>query len=269
MTDQQNPPLNEAPQPNLVPPKPTSFEQPSAQQGYQQAPAQQNYQQPSQPETQLYQQSLQQTQQETPSGVVGSDEVYPTPPPEQMYVPEQQYAQQPYQSTQPYPYPYQQQPYQQGYGQPTYQQPQEQQYQQPYQPQQPYQQSSQPQQYQQYQQAQPYQQPYPQQYQQPYQMQVPVPGPYGQQAQQGMGRMLVANRFGLYLTFAILEILFCGGLLAIPALVFAVRMNTAYQQGSTALYEQSRSASFKWLIAAGCIGLAVNILYAIFLFGDI
>ncbi|MDR1089341.1 MAG: hypothetical protein LBL23_08760 [Coriobacteriales bacterium] len=82
-----------------------------------------------------------------------------------------------------------------------------------------------------------------------------------------MSPLLVTNKFSLYFTLSILEILFCGGLIAVVPLVCATKMNSAYRQGNAALYERNRSLTFKWLVAAGCIGLVANIAYAFLLFG--
>ncbi len=225
-----------------------------------------------------------------------ADEVYPTPAPEPASVPQyipqpwqqqpyQQFVPQPYVQVNPYSQPYQPQPYQ---PQPLYQQ-------QPYQLQEQYQQSvavplPQPQPLQA--QSQPqlqYQQPA-SQFQQSYQggqttfSQAFAPqdassssyggqhayqyAAYPPQWQQGANQLLQSNSFILYFVLAILEILFCGGPFAIPALIYAVLMNGAYGRGDGAGYTQMRKATRIWLIVAFCIGVVVYIAYFMITAGE-
>lgn len=76
----------------------------------------------------------------------------------------------------------------------------------------------------------------------------------------------MANRFGVYLTLSILEILFCSGVLAIPALVYAVMMNTAHKEGNTAQFVRYRNNSRAWLVAAFILGLLILTLYYFLLY---
>lgn len=76
------------------------------------------------------------------------------------------------------------------------------------------------------------------------------------------------NKFGLYLTLAILEVLFCGGVFAIPAIVYAAMMNTSYNSGNRFLYQRNRRTCRMWLIIALVIGIIANALYGFILFSD-
>ena len=131
-------------------------------------------------------------------------------------------------------------------------------------------------------QQQPYAQPLqpqvpPMQYQQ-----YPQPGAVGMQAgvqyqqyQQGaVGQEVLGqaslqqalpNKFGLFLALSILSLVFCGCVFAIPALIYAIKMNTAFKQGDEALYAKRRKACTIWLVVAFLLGLIMNIAYIVYL----
>jgi len=131
----------------------------------------------------------------------------------------------------PYAQPYQQQPYQQPYQQqpPVYQQQPD--YQQP-----------------------PHYQQQPDSQQQPYYQQ-----PYYQQQGYQAPREQFASNHTLFLVLSILSVLLCGGVFAIPALVFAIKMNSAHKIGDKMAYDKAKKNSLIWLIVAVCIGLIANI----------
>lgn len=85
--------------------------------------------------------------------------------------------------------------------------------------------------------------------------------PAQQAGQQGGNRQPLINNYTSYLVLGILEILFCGGLLGIPAIVYAGMMNTAYTQGNGTLYVHYRKVARVWLIVGLVLGLIVNIWY--------
>jgi len=211
------------------------------------------------------------------------DQVYPTPLPKQEATSSEQFYQQPYQQAYTQQQPYQQQaPYQQPYQQ---QSPYGQPNQQPYQQQSPYgQPNQQPSPYEQpYQQQSPYQQPVeppsypipvqpvdpplqggqaePNQYQPFYQ-----PQPYHQQQQQWqqpyqLSGQQISNQFALYLVLSILALLFLSWPFAIPAIINATRMNTAFKQGNREGYFKARKQCRIWLIVSLCIGIiAISVL---------
>ena len=302
MTEQQEPIFGSPEQGNLVPPKPTGGEQPFAPQEIsspmqqyslpQTYSTEQQYQQPmQQPYKQPYQQPMQAQQQPegNPLAYIDTSKVYPTPAPEQELTPAQQYYQtavQPYQQVQQ-PYQQVQQPYQQ------VQQP----YQQTFQPQQPYQQQVQGQTVQPAEPVLPYQTPVqpPQAgapYQAPVQPSQPVPQyqPYqqgGQNVQYPMSQQPVApqpyyqqqwqpeavqlaqsSRFGLYLVLGILAFFFCGGPFAIPAIVYAFMMKSAYNQGNAELFISRKKTCRIWLIVSFGVGMLINILFALAIFSS-
>jgi len=133
----------------------------------------------------------------------------------------------------PTPMPEQANPYEQPLPQP---------YQQPF-PQQTYQQPFPPQPYQ----GQPYQQ-------QPFQQQ-----PFYQQPGYQMPEQVQSNGFALHLTLAIISFLLCGGLLAVPAAIFAIRMDGTYKRGFWGEYLKARKTCRIWLIVAFSLGLLANI----------
>jgi len=168
------------------------------------------------------------------------DQVYPTPPPEQ-FDPYGQVYPQPYQV--PFQQPYQQQtPYQQSYQYP-YQLPN---YQIPIQPATP---SSQGGQY------------------SPDQQQFFQPQPYYPPGQQWPSRgyqipePTFTNNYHTYLVLSILSIIICGGVFAIPALVYANKMNTAFKFGNKEEYLKAKKLSLTWLIVAVCLGIVFSILF--------
>lgn len=248
MADQQYPPPTQQPQTFLVPPKPT---------GQENAPAP-TYQ-PNQP----YQQPQQQGSTSAP---IDTNKVYPTPEIRPAEVPLPQYypqAGQPYQQQQGYPQAGQQPaPGQQPVpGQQTYPLPV-----QPAQPgaqNQPYPQGGPTPPSQQVGQTSSYPTIPPQPYQQPQQQ------PQQQQWQQGQTQLPASSGFGVTLFLSIVAILFCGGLLAVPALVFAFPMNTAYKQRNVPLYYRYRRNSRIWLIVAVCVGIVVNIIYVTMLMNGV
>jgi len=259
MTEQYPLPPEQTPPANLVPPKPTISDPPivfgSPYPTAEQSTAPQAFGQTVSPDGSLSQVSI--------------DQVYPTPPPEQVppvqqfyqQQPPQQYYQQPYEQglpQQPLEQPFQQQPYQQPYQQPPYEQPF-----QPVPPQAgpPNQQLPTPPYEQPFQQAgQPYQQPY----QQPFQQAPNQNLPYQQPWQYGNTPLPQTNNFVLFLILSIISFLFCGGLIAVPAFVSALQMNTAYKQGNGELYLKHKKSSRTWLIIAFCVGAVVNVLYLVF-----
>lgn len=257
--DQQSPPPHQAPPHYLVPPKP-SAEYPFAA-PLQEPQFQQPYQQPYQAQQPFQQQPYQQG--DVPPQFNNSG-VYPTPAPEQAYppylypYPTQQGGQSSYTAQQQYQQqaPSQQYSQQQAPGQPMHQI--------PVQPVQPGAQSPQ------------YPYPLPQGGQAPHnaQQQYQPQGnqnPYLQQPQQwhqdGSQRPLT-NSFASYLTLGILAVLFCGGIFAIPSLVYTTMMNTAYKQGNGALYLMHKKTSLVWLIVAFCLGLVANIFLFVSALGD-
>jgi len=52
---------------------------------------------------------------------------------------------------------------------------------------------------------------------------------------------------------------------AIPAIVFALKMNTAHKQGKMKKYQKAKKLSLIWLIVAVCLGIISTILYFLLL----
>jgi len=191
------------------------------------------------------------------STAISLDQVYPTPPPDQADLLFGQVYPQPYQP----PYPQQtswQQPYQQS------------DYPIPVQPADPYLQGGQNSPYQQGNfyppgAGHPYQQqPQPHYQQQPYYQ----PQQQWQQPPQQMPGQQLTNSFALYLTLSILALLLFSWIFAIPAIVYATRMNTAYKQGNWPKYLKDRKTCRTWLIVSICVGI-VALLYLFVIFPNL
>lgn len=85
-------------------------------------------------------------------------------------------------------------------------------------------------------------------YQQPYQYGAPT----------------VSNKFSLFLTLSILELVLLGALLAIVPLVYSVMMNNSYKMGDIDTYLKQKKVAKIWLIVVLCVGVVFGILGAIF-----
>ncbi|MCL2529635.1 MAG: CD225/dispanin family protein [Coriobacteriia bacterium] len=219
--------------------QPNLYQQPYQQQSPYAQPNQQPYQQQSlyaQPNQQPYQQQSPYAQPNQQPYQQQSPYAQPNQQPYQKQSPYAQPNQQPYQQQSPYALPNQQQS---PYGQPSYPIPV-----QPVNPSLPGGQAPQNQQ-QSFYQPQPYHQPQ-QQWQQPYQQ-------HGQQ---------ITNQFGLYLTLSILAFLLLTWPFAIPAIVNAVRMNTAFKKGDRDTYLSAKKQCRIWLI----VSLVVGVILITFLF---
>lgn len=181
----------------------------------------------------------------------GSQDEAPQQPVQQQ-VNAQPAAQQPVQSQQP-----QQQYAQQQYGQQPQQQYAQQQYAQPQygQSQQQYTQQAYGQQPQQQYAQQPYGQP---QYAQPqYQYSQVYAQPQGVNA---------TNDTGTYIALSILELIFCGWLLAIVPLVYSAQYKDAFTMGDVMKAEEKRVKARNWLIATLIVGISVPLILVVFLF---
>lgn len=101
----------------------------------------------------------------------------------------------------------------------------------------------------------PYQPPY---QQQPYQQQA-YQQQYQQQQYQQQPYVEVPDRSTMYIVLSILEILFCGGLIAIIPLVFSVQYKTAFSNGDMVSAKAREKSARIWLIVALCVGIVALI----------
>jgi hypothetical protein len=103
------------------------------------------------------------------------------------------------------------------------------------------------------------------------------PGQYGQYGQGQYGQGQYGNPYGApqtpgygygpmppgsvktYLVESILLLLFCGGLFAIPAIVYAAQVNSKLQMGDYQGAVASSENAKKWCLIALAIGLTCNV----------
>lgn len=69
-----------------------------------------------------------------------------------------------------------------------------------------------------------------------------------------------SNSFVVYVVLALIEFVLCNALLAIPAIVYSVKMNTAYTAGNLAQYLKYRKTARIWLVITLCVGIVANII---------
>jgi Interferon-induced transmembrane protein len=63
-----------------------------------------------------------------------------------------------------------------------------------------------------------------------------------------------------YLVESIISLICCGGLFAIPAIVYAAKVNGLVAQGNYPAAMQASANAKKWLIIAICIGVVCNLI---------
>jgi len=66
-----------------------------------------------------------------------------------------------------------------------------------------------------------------------------------------------------YLVWTIVSLICCGGLVAIPAIVFASQVNSKWAMGDYAGAEESSRKAKMWLIIAVCVGVAYSLIIGI------
>jgi interferon-induced transmembrane protein len=92
-----------------------------------------------------------------------------------------------------------------------------------------------------------------------YPPQYPAPGPYAPQGQLMYGHPIPPGTVKTWLMESILALLFCGGVLAIPAIVFAAQVDGHLRRGDYAGAVQASNNAKLWLTVAVCITAAITL----------
>ncbi len=89
----------------------------------------------------------------------------------------------------------------------------------------------------------------------------PNPNPYASPVSpQGPGKSYPAGTVKNYLVESILALVCCGGLFAIPAIIYAAQVNGKLSSGDYQGAVEASNNAKKWLVIAVCIGVVCNLL---------
>lgn len=87
----------------------------------------------------------------------------------------------------------------------------------------------------------------------------PNPNPYA--SPQAPGKSYPAGTVKNYLVESILSLVCCGGIVAIPAIIYAAQVNGKLSAGDYHGAVEASNNAKKWLIIAVCIGVVCNLVF--------